>query len=650
MIMMSSTNLQALMRVYDEEGCTRSSVHCTHSAEIIIKQIGDTFAMRAYLFEPKMAICALFFRVAFEQKRNYPSNMVEGDLSAALENIIDENSTNPAWKAIGYQVEAVEKPTPPQIERPLEKGIIETTNQNGPSLKESLIQKGIHITNDTNDKNAYRIKCDVVIVGSGCGGGVAAAILAKSGHKVLVLEKGHYFVARDYSGLEGPSISELYESGGMLSTRDGKIMILAGSTVGGGSSVNWSACIRTPDHILREWSHKNKIPFFDTCEYRSAMDRVCERIGVTENCAEEGFNNRVLRKGCDNLGLKVERVPRNASTDHYCGSCSYGCRRGDKKGTDLTWLVDAVENGAVILSGCKAEKFILNDEKPRKKCVGVIASTEITKNVTKNKLIIEAKATISACGALSTPPLLISSGLTNKNIGENLHLHPVSFVWGYFPEPSAELGGKSFEGGIITSFHKVRSNDEESNEMQAIVETAGLGPASFGCLSPWISREEAHERMLRYSRTAILFALPRDEGSGEVKRHGRVKYRFSGPDRENLKMGLRRALRILIAAGAEEVGTFRSDGQRIKCRGTAKEELEDYISQADKMGIRIHLQNPLSLIDIGAFETDNHGIHNPTRYYITLHNPTKNVDKYSLHLLVRCQNFKGFHNLIGIFN
>ncbi|CAA0833398.1 Long-chain-alcohol oxidase FAO4B [Striga hermonthica] len=367
---------------------------------------------------------------------------------------IDENSTNPAWKAIGYQVEAVEKPTAPQNERPLEKGIIETTNQNGSSLKESLIRKGIHITDDTNENNAYRIKCDVVVVGSGSGGGVAAAILAKSGQKVLVLEKGQYFVARDYSGLEGPSVSELYESGGMLSTRDGKIMILAGSTVGGGSSVNWSACIRTPDHILREWSHKNKITFFDTCEYRSAMDRVCERIGVTENCTEEGFNNRVLRRGCENLGVKVDPVPRNTSANHYCGSCCYGCRRGDKKGTDLTWLVDAVENGAVILSGCKAEKFILNDEKPRKKCVGVIASTEIGKNVMKIKLIIEAKATISACGALSTPPLLISSGLTNKNIGENLHLHPVSFVWGYFPESSAELEGKSFEGGIITSFHK----------------------------------------------------------------------------------------------------------------------------------------------------------------------------------------------------
>ncbi|KAL3647714.1 hypothetical protein CASFOL_008682 [Castilleja foliolosa] len=497
----------------------------------------------------------------------------------------DENSNNPAWKAIGYQIEPIKKHTKPKKERPLEKGIVEIMNLNDSSLKDSLTQKGIHITDDPDDENVYKIKCDVVIVGSGCGGGVAAAILAKSGQRVVVLEKGNYFVAQDYSGLEGPSVTELYESGGVLSTEDGKIMIMAGSTVGGGSSINWSACIRTPDYILQEWSETNKIPFFGTHEYRSAMDRVCERIGVTENCEQEGFQNQVLKTGCENLGLKVEPVPRNSSGNHFCGSCCYGCRKGDKKGTDLTWLVDAVENKAVILTGCKAEKFILvsdnnnTNERTRKKCLGVIASTE-NKNIRK-KLKIDAKVTISACGSLSTPPLLVSSGLTNTNIGKNLHLHPVSFVWGYFPEIFEEFKGKSFEGGILTSFHKVKNQE---SEIQAIVEVAALGPASYACFSPWVSRRAMNVSMTRYSRTAILFALTRDQGSGEVKKHGRIKYRLSELDKENLKVGLRRALRILIAAGAEEVGTFRSDGQRIRCKGTKNEVLEEFIDTVRAFG------------------------------------------------------------------
>ncbi|KAL0459373.1 UNVERIFIED_CONTAM: Long-chain-alcohol oxidase FAO1 [Sesamum latifolium] len=119
-------------------------------------------------------------------------------------------------------------------------------------------------------------------------------------------------------------------------------------------------------------------------------------------------------------------------------------------------------------------------EKDRKRCLGVIAAAE-NKNIRK-KLQIEARATVSACGSLLTPPWLISSGLENKNIGKNLHLHPVSMVWGYFPESLVELKGKSFGVGISTSLHKVQS--EEKSDIQAIVEAGALGPALFAAFFP----------------------------------------------------------------------------------------------------------------------------------------------------------------------
>ncbi|KDO54066.1 hypothetical protein CISIN_1g0334192mg, partial [Citrus sinensis] len=69
------------------------------------------------------------------------------------------------------------------------------------TIVQSLTQKGLQVTKDSK-QNVYKIKCDVVIVGSGCGGGVAAAVLASAGQKVVVIEKGNYFTPKDYSLLE----------------------------------------------------------------------------------------------------------------------------------------------------------------------------------------------------------------------------------------------------------------------------------------------------------------------------------------------------------------------------------------------------------------------------------------------------------------
>ncbi|KAF0930345.1 hypothetical protein E2562_032188 [Oryza meyeriana var. granulata] len=494
--------------------------------------------------------------------------------------MVNENSENPYWKAIGYRVEEPRRdqaePTPsPPSRRPLDNGVVETKALTDSTLLMSLAAKGLAVKPGASEAH-HTVQCDAVIVGSGCGGGVAAAVLASAGYKVVVIEKGDYFTKEDYSSIEGPSMERLFEKGGIFCTSNVTTMIFTGATVGGGSAVNWSASIRTPSDVTQEWSREHGLPVFASPGYVQAMDAVCARLGVTDGCREEGFQNKVVRRGCEALGLRADAVPRNSSEGHFCGSCNFGCPTGDKKGTDMTWLVDAVERGAVILTGCKAERFILesNAGGRSKKCVGLVA-TCMSNGITKN-LRIEAKVSISACGALMTPPLLHNSGLKNRHIGRNLHLHPVSMAWGYFPENNQQepqLAGKCYEGGIITSMHRVTD--------RTIIETPALGPGAFAALVPWESGRDMKERMRRYARTAHAFALVRDRGAGFVDGEGRLRYTPSHEDTKELRHGLRRALRILVAAGAAEVGTHRSDGLRLRCKGVRDEDLEAFL---DEMG------------------------------------------------------------------
>ncbi|KAL6883792.1 hypothetical protein ACP4OV_011206 [Aristida adscensionis] len=503
----------------------------------------------------------------------------------AFYTVVNENSDNPSWKAIGYTMPGVDIPrearseAPPAapaapLRRPLDNGIVETRALNDTTLLKLLADKGLAVKPGASSTH-HTIQCDAVVVGSGCGGGVVAAVLASAGYKVVVVEKGDYFVAEDYSSVEGPSMERLYEKGGIFCSANVTTILFTGATVGGGSAVNWSACIRTPEAVTEEWAREHGLPVFGGPGYAQAMDAVCARLAVTSACTEEGFQNQVLRRGCDALGFRADAVPRNSPEGHFCGACHLGCPTGDKRGTDTTWLVDAVARGAVILTGCKAERFVFerNTTGGRgrgKKCVGLVATCTSDGGITK-KLRIEAKASIAACGALMTPPLLRRSGLRNRHIGRNLHLHPVAMAWGYFPEhrKEAQLTGKCYEGGIVTSLHRVTE--------RAIIETPALGPGCFASLVPWESGRDMKDRMLRYARTAHSFVLVRDRGAGVVGGEGRVRYSPSRDDVKELRDGLRRALRILVAAGAAEVGTHRSDGLRLRCRGLRDEDLEAFL-------------------------------------------------------------------------
>ncbi|KAH0642750.1 hypothetical protein KY289_033724 [Solanum tuberosum] len=528
---------------------------------------------------------------------------------------VNEESQNPSWKALGYigpdpdfkkqkQENMNSKKKDDQPFGPLYEGIISLKNSQKITF-ERLKKLGFSVSKPHNFKNARRstecpaftIESDVVVVGSGSGGGVIAGILANAGHKVLVLEKGSYLARTNLSLLEGTSMDQMYLGSGVVATKDMDIILLAGSTVGGGSTINWSASIQTPQHVLKEWSESYNLKLFESELYKEALKIVCEKMGVQSEIEDEGFQNMILRKGCQELGYPVETIPRNAPSDHYCGWCGFGCKDGKKKGTAETWLVDLVKSGnGAILPECEALEVIheeKNDNSGKHKAIGVTFAFQNIEGM-REICMVKSKVTIVACGALSTPSLLKKSGLKNPNIGRNLHLHPVIFAWGYFPDspsksneiwPEAEK--RSYEGGIMTAMSKVVANFEGSG-YGAIIQTPGFHPGMFSALMPWVSGLDIKMRMSKYSRTACIFALARDKGSGEALSPYSISYKLDQIDEENLKVGLEKTLRILAAAGAEEIGTQHEKGRSLKVKDASLEEFERFVKEESSIEIGKH--------------------------------------------------------------
>jgi choline dehydrogenase-like flavoprotein len=427
-----------------------------------------------------------------------------------------QTGRNPNWELFGYPGPAS---PPPQVPKPIE-----------PLVPE----------------DGQTIEADAVVVGSGAGGSVVAATLARAGKKVVVLEAGGYFNESDFLGLELPAYQEMYWRGGPTPTADANVSLQAGTTLGGGTVINWTNCLRTYPWVREQWAREFGLEGVDGPEYERHLDTVLERIGATDALSDLNGPQQMMKRGCEALGWDFRKVVRNAAPERYsfesAGHLGFGDQSGSKNSADKTWLLDAVQNDADVLVRTRADRVLVEDGR----AAGVEATYDGAVRVT-----VRAPQVVVACGALESPALLLRSGIGGPAVGDYLRLHPSIALFGIYGEDTNAFQGAP-HAGLSHEFENVEDG------YGFLIEGAHYTTGLTGSAVPWTSGAEHKEMMTTVRKGASFIALTRDHG------HGRVVLDANGEavpfydltdelDARNIRLAVDRIARLHHAAGAVQI-------------------------------------------------------------------------------------------------
>lgn len=405
-----------------------------------------------------------------------------------------------------------------------------------------LVQAG-----DVKD-SSIQLKADVVIVGSGAGGAIAAYELASRGKKVVVLEAGPYVPSEKFTEMMAISMGTLYQDHGGQANANGDITVLQGACVGGSTVVNAALCFRTPDYYLKLWAKEFGLTNLTSKVMKPYFEKIEKNLQIRPNKKQEtSVGAELINKGLKKLGLPPGIAKRNVKDCGLSGFCFAGCVSDRKQSMLVTYLPWAVEKGATIHADTRVVKILAD----KGKASGVLAEVvDPASGKKKADLRVDAPIVVLAAGPVQTPVLLLKSGLCNSSgqVGKNFACHPTMSLTAEFDEAVDD-----FHGATHSLYMDKYTLPEEGgylllNAVQDPVEASFQVEPGTG--KPYMAY------MSRYRNTIRLITLIHDKNVGEVTWKDGVKqinYSVDDEDFKAMKQGLKTNARVLFAAGARRV-------------------------------------------------------------------------------------------------
>ena len=419
---------------------------------------------------------------------------------------------------------------------------------------------------DASELDADRsFEADVIIIGTGAGGGTSAEIIANAGFKVLLVEEGSLKTSSDFKNDEAKAYAELYQEGLARATQDGGIGILQGRTVGGTTTVNWTSSFRTPDPTLAHWEQVHGVKGLDSASMAPWFARMEERLGVAPWAVPANANNEVISTGCEALGWHWEVIPRNVRGCWNLGYCGTGCPTNAKQSMLVTTLPAALEKGATLIHRLKAEQLVFEgDQVTEVLCRGM---NEQMTRADGRSVRLRGRHVILAGGAINSPALLMRSKAPDPHgrLGKRTFLHPVNFSLAQYDKT---INGFYGAPQSVYSDH-FQWNNGTTGPIGFKLEVPPMQPSITAALLGGYGQDH-FQRMQKLAQSNILIALMRD-GFDERSQGGEVVLRDDGspvldyPLDDYIWDGARRAWlamgEIQFAAGATAVMPTHSRGR-----------------------------------------------------------------------------------------
>jgi choline dehydrogenase-like flavoprotein len=418
---------------------------------------------------------------------------------------------------------------------------------------------------------------DVVVIGSGAGGGVTAELLAMSGLKVLILEEGALKSSSDFKMREADAYPTLYQEAGARKTRDKGVNILQGRTVGGSTTVNWTSSFRTPPSTLAYWQRNFGLADYSPEAMAPWFAMMERRLHITPWEVPPNENNDLLRRGAAKLGIPTAAIRRNVNGCWNLGYCGMGCPTNAKQSMLVTTIPSALEKGATLLTRVRAEQLVFRNGQ-----VDHLLATPLSAGgqaPTGKRVTVKARHYVVAGGAINSPALLLRSGAPDPHglLGKRTFLHPTVISAGLFEQ---RVDGYAGAPQSIYSDHFL--------ETQAIdgavgykLEAPPLHPLLLSTTMAGFG--EQHAAMMRqFPHAQGLLALLRDGfhaeapgGSVALNRYGEpvLDYRITPFMWDGARRALLSMAEIQFAAGARSVLPVHELAQSYTSWGQAREAI-----------------------------------------------------------------------------